>query len=214
MKSRDADELIPLAGGAAEIADAGSAAAWLVLGLIIALPSHGYELYQRYEGRFGEYLPLSRSGLYALLDRLRAAKMVEEIVLEPVGGSRKQHDLRRSYRATRAGAYAYRRWVAERLDDDSQWPQLLGRIASASLLGLDTLVDFIDRYKDESMQTMKVLPTVNPEDQHDNVDELVDSLVADKRRREIRARVDWAIYARQTVRLHAERAIAARESES
>jgi DNA-binding PadR family transcriptional regulator len=96
---------------AGEAVDAGSLAAWLVLGLIIQQPSHGYELYQRFE-RFGAVLPLSRSSVYAVLDRLRERGMVEEIDLEPVGPVSRKRESRRSYRATAVGASAYRRWVA------------------------------------------------------------------------------------------------------
>jgi DNA-binding PadR family transcriptional regulator len=202
------------AAHAEAVEDARSPALWLVLALIIEQPSHGYELSQRYEVRFGEFLALSKSSLYAVLERLRDAEMIEQIVLEPTGQPRKQHGLRRSYRATRAGAQAYRRWVAERMSDDPQRPQLLGRIASAGLLGLDALLEVVDRYESECLQAMKALPTADPEDAQADATELVESLVVDQLRREMRARVDWAIYARRILRAYAQRLAVERAEES
>lgn len=185
--------------------DARSPAAWLVLALIIEQPSHGYEIHRRYEQRFGGFLPTSRPRLYAILEQLRSSRMVESIVLESGDGSRKQHDLRRSCRATKAGAQAYRRWVSERMRDDPEQLELLGRIASAGLLGVDTVSDLIDRYESDCMREMKALPTSEAGAAHDNVTELVESLVVDQRRREMRARIDWVIYARRIVKNFVER---------
>jgi DNA-binding PadR family transcriptional regulator len=193
-----------------EDADAGSSVAWLILGLIIEKPSHGYELYKRYEARYGRFLPLSRSNVYSVLGRLRGAEMVEEVVLDAPGPARKQSDSRRSHRATRAGAVAYRRWVAERVAEDPQLPQILGQIASARLLGLDGLIDVLDRYEHSAMQEMKALPTAGSETAPVDVGVLVDTLIADKRRRDMRARLDWANYARRVIRLYEQRSEAER----
>jgi DNA-binding PadR family transcriptional regulator len=192
------------APGAVE--DAWPLAAWMVLALVVEQPSHGYEIHRRYELRFGGFLPTSMSSLYAILSRLWDAGMIELVVLEPTGRSRKQHDLRRSYRATRKGAQAFRRWVAGRIMDDSERLDLLARIAAVGFLGLDAVSGVIDRYESDCMQGMKVLPTSDPDDAHGGVAELIESLVVDKRRREMRARIDWAIHARRTLRVYAEQA--------
>lgn len=186
------------------VEDGWSLAAWMVLALVLEQPSHGYEIHRRYELRFDEFLPTSKSSLYAILNRLRDAEMIESIVLEPVGGSRKQHDLRRSYRATRRGAQAFRSWVAARMTDDSERLDLLARIASVGFLGLDAVSGVIDRYESDCMRGMKALPTSDPETLG-GIAELIESLVVDKRRREMRARIDWAIHSRRTLRVYAER---------
>ncbi len=196
------------------VEDGRSPAAWLVLALIIEQPSHGYEIYQRYELRFGRFLSTSKPTLYAILGRLRDAGMTEAIVLEPTGRSLKQHELRRSYRATRAGVQAYRRWVAERMRDDPHQSQLLGRIASTGLLGLDAVLEVIDRYERECVRAMKVLPASDPETAHGDIAELVESLVVDQQRREMRARIDWAIHARRVLRVYAQRTTVERTGES
>lgn len=118
--------------------------AWLVLALVIEKPSHGYEIDRRYEARFGAFLPLSTSRVYEALRRLNRMGLIERIALRPEGHSRKQHGLRQSYRAKRAGVQAYRGWAAERMRDDPQRVEILARVASVGLLGVDALVDVVD----------------------------------------------------------------------
>jgi DNA-binding PadR family transcriptional regulator len=185
----------------------------MVLALVLEKPSHGYEIHRRYEWRFGGFLPTSRPSVYAILDRLRSAGMIESIVLEPTGSSRKQHELRRSYRATRKGAQAFRGWVAERMSEDQERLELLARIASVGFLGLDAVLSVLDRYEGDCMRVMKALPTSDPEAPHGGVAELIKSLVADHRRRLVRARIDGAIYARRVLRAHAERSTAEQAEE-
>jgi DNA-binding PadR family transcriptional regulator len=191
-------------GAAGKEADAGSLAAWLVLGLIIQQPSHGYEIYQRFE-RFGAFLPLSRSSLYAVLERLREARIIEEIDLERVGQTSRKRDFRRSYRATAVGASAYRRWVSERFSEDPAWTEVMGQVACASMLGLDDLARVIDRFEGDSIREMKALPTSDTEHAPLDSESIVEMLVLDKRRREMRARIDWAVHARHVIHLHAKR---------
>src|SRR3984893_6359788 len=117
--------------------------AWLVLALLIEQPSHGYEISQRYQRRFGSFVPLSVPRVYGALDRLREAGMIEPVATRAKPAS-KQARMRRSFRPTNRGAEAYRRWLGEQMRDDPRRPQLLGRIVSAGLLGIDALLDVID----------------------------------------------------------------------
>jgi DNA-binding PadR family transcriptional regulator len=206
-KRNQADITELLAGVAA---DAGSLAAWLVVGLIIQQPSHGYELFQRFE-RFDGFLALSRSSLYAVLERLREMQMIEEIDLERVGPAGGKRDSRRSYRATALGASAYRRWVAERIAEDPQWTQVMGQVACASLLGLDELAHVVDRFERDLLREMRGLPTCDPEQAPLDVESLVEALILDKRRREMRARIDWATHARHVIEGYAKRVAGRRE---
>jgi DNA-binding PadR family transcriptional regulator len=182
--------------------DLRSPASWLVLALVIEQASHGYEISQRYQRRFGAYLSMSVPRLYAALDRLRDSGLIEPVVLTPAKATRKQHLMRRTYRATEAGMQAYRDWVAERMKDDSERPQVLARIASAGLSGTDAVLDVIDRYQRECMAELRALdPGSEPlESGRSSLEELTESLVVDQRRRELRARVDWATHARQVLK--------------
>jgi DNA-binding PadR family transcriptional regulator len=192
------------AGTVGEGADAGSLAGWLVLGLVIQQPSHGYEIYQRSE-RFGAILSLSRSSVYAVLDRLREMRMIEEIDLEPVGPGSRKRESRRSCRATALGASSYRRWVAERIAEDPHWTQVMGQVACASLLGLNDLARVVDRFESDSLRDMKALPPSDLEQAPLGAESLVETLILDKRRREMRARIDWAVHARHVIERHAKR---------
>jgi DNA-binding PadR family transcriptional regulator len=198
--------------GAAE--GALSLSAWLVLALVIERPSHGYELYQRYELRFGGLSPRSKPSVYSLLARLEESGMIEPIVIESSGRARRQHDSRRSYRATGTGARAFRCWVAERMRDDSDRLELLARIASICFLGADAVLEVIDRYESDCVQEMKALPAFDPEDEHCEVAKLVEALVVDQRRREVRARIDWAVHARRALQAQAASLAAERTEES
>jgi DNA-binding PadR family transcriptional regulator len=184
--------------------DARSPAAWLVLALLIEQPSHGYEISQRYRQRFGSLQPMSVPRVYAALDRFRDMGMIEPVTLKPADPSGKQHLMRRSYRATRAGARAYRRWVAERMRDDPQRSQLLSRIASTGILGIDALLEVIDRYQRECMEELTALPTLSEPLQTGSasLEELAEALVFDQQRRELRAHSDWAAHARELLEAH------------
>jgi DNA-binding PadR family transcriptional regulator len=184
--------------------DPRSPVAWLVLALVIEQPSHGYELGQRYDLRFGSFASLSVPRVYAALDRLRDAGMIEPIVLKPVEPAGKQHLMRRSYRATRAGVEAYRRWAAERLQDDPYRPQLLGRIASVGVLGIDAVFDVLDEYERVCLEELRALPTDSEqlEQGQATLQELTQSLVVDQQRRELRARHEWAVHSRRLLEVH------------
>lgn len=189
--------------------DPQSPATWLVLALVIQQPSHGYEIEQRYDSRFGSFLPLTTSRVYGALTRLSEAGLIEQIALKPQGRSIRQHRLRRSYRATRAGVQAYRRWVAEQMRDDPQRVQLLSRIASVGLLGFDAVVDVVDRYEQGCMQELMVIPPVSErvEAGECTLEELSECLVVEQRRREVHARRDWAMYARHVLNAHKQRLV-------
>ncbi len=189
--------------------DARSPVPWLVLALLIEQPSHGYEISRRYDERFGSFAALSVPRIYAALDRLRDTGLIEPIVLNAAEPARKQHLMRRSYRATPGGAEAYTRWVSERMHDDPQRPQLLARIASAGSLGLDSVLEVIERYERACVEELRALPTDSEglELGECSLEELTEFLVTDQQRRELAARREWAIHARRAVEAHKRRAV-------
>jgi DNA-binding PadR family transcriptional regulator len=151
--------------------------------------------------------------MYATLNRMEAGGMIEQIVIEPPGRARKQHESRRSYRVTRMGAQAFRRWVAGRMGDNPERLELLVRIVSVRFLGVDAVLEVIDRYEADCVREMKALPASDPEDQDYGVAELIESLVVDQRRREVRARIDWATHARRILKAKASRLATESEKE-
>jgi DNA-binding PadR family transcriptional regulator len=172
-----------------------------VLGLLLEQPSHGYEVSQRYEERFGSFASLSVPRVYAALDRLRDSKLIEAVVLDTAKPARKQHLMRRSYRVTAEGVKAYRSWVAERMHDDPHRPQLLARIASAGTLGLDGVLAVIDRYERTCLEDLQALRPDSEELELGtcSADEVAAFLITDQQRRELNARREWAIHARSVV---------------
>jgi DNA-binding PadR family transcriptional regulator len=187
--------------------DARSSGLWLVLALVIEQPSHGYEISRRYQARFGSLIPTSVPRIYGALDRLREMGMIEPARVRPVKPGGKQHRMRRSYRATEAGVAAYRRWVAERMRDDPQRLELLGRIASAGLLGIDAVLEVIDRFQRQCVEELRALPRspVRVGARHSSLEELTEALVVDQQRRELAAHNDWAVHARKALEAHRER---------
>jgi DNA-binding PadR family transcriptional regulator len=186
------------------LAEGRSPQSWLVLGLVIERPSHGYEIAQRYEDRFGWLLPISGSSIYAALERLRSDGLLEEVVEEePFDDARSRG--RRCLRATRAGAQAYRRWLAGRMRDNPQRFELLGRLASTTVLGVRGALDVLERFEQECVRDMKGLPLLDERVGAGECDagELAHWLAVDRQRRALRADLDWAADARKTVLLYA-----------
>lgn len=180
--------------------------AWLVLGLVIERSSHGYEIAQRYEDRFGWSLPMSGSSVYAALERLRTDGLLEEVAeQEPFDDARSRG--RRCLRATRAGAQAYRRWLAGRMRDSPQSFELLGRLGSIAVLGVRGALDVLERFERECVDDLKALPLLDERVGTGECDagELGRWLAVDRQRRALRADLDWAADARSAVLLYAKR---------
>ena len=98
-----------------------SAINWGLLGLIVERPTYAYDLGQRFERRYGSVLSLSNIGhVYTALGTLAARGLVEEIE-----GTRKGRQPKPRYRATEAGALAYRSWLVELAHEESRKRRLL-----------------------------------------------------------------------------------------
>src|SRR5277367_4210446 len=97
-----------------------SQVACAVLGLVIEKPSHGYEIGQRFERRFGGFLSVGRSSIYAALGTLMGAALIEKMSARSATGVSRGAKAGASYRATAGGARAYRALLAERLRSDPQ----------------------------------------------------------------------------------------------
>lgn len=188
-------------GDAQLLEDLGSPADWLVLGLVIERPSHGYEIAQRYQGRFDWFLSISGSRVYAALDRLHAGGLIEEIPDEEVegrGDARSRN--RRRFRARRLGVEAFRHWVAQRMRDDQQQARLLAQVASTAMLGTDSALEVLNHFENRCGREMSRLPLLDRGLVHDgSFGDVVNSMVVDWMRRRISADLDWAQDARQVV---------------
>ena len=183
-----------------------SPAVWLVLGLVIERPSHGYEISQRYQERFGWFLSISGSSVYTALDRLRTGGLIEEIPDEEAEDRDARSRNRRCCRATRSGAEAYRGWVALRMRDDQQQIRLLAQIASTAMLGTGSALEVLEHFEDRCALEMKGLPLLDGGLVRDgSFGDLVQSMVGDWLRRRMSADLEWAQDARRAVLARARR---------
>jgi DNA-binding PadR family transcriptional regulator len=179
---------------------------WLVLGLVIEQSSHGYEISHRYEARFRDVVPLTVPRVYAALDRLRDDGLIELLELEDATEVPKRHLMRRSYRANARGVEAYRGWLVEQLQQDPLRARLLARVISVSGIGLKPMLEVIDRYEQICLEQLRALPgPADPAVQRaGGLDQIAATLLVDQQRRELSARYDWAVHARQVLEAQAE----------
>jgi DNA-binding PadR family transcriptional regulator len=183
-----------------------SEVACAVLGLVIEKPSYGYEIWQRFDPRFGGFLQAGKSMIYSVLTSLAAAGLIEEMVgIESVGVKRGAKP-GPSYRATRQGARAYRRRVAERLRGDPQRAEMLGRLVLAGINGIEAALELLDRYEEQCLLELQEMapPAPNaPWRARSEVSRLVERLILEEGRRTIDAQLKWVDYARAELRAFA-----------
>jgi DNA-binding PadR family transcriptional regulator len=179
-----------------------SQVACAVLGLVIEKPSHGYEIGQRFERRFGGFLSVGRSSIYAALGSLMEAALIEKMAARSTTGVSRGARAGACYRASAQGARAYRGLLAERLRSDPQRVEMLGRMTLAGVHSVEAALDFIARYERECIREAQELerPSANATSGVDGVSDLVERLLIEERRRMIDAQLAWITYARAELR--------------
>ncbi|PLW72305.1 hypothetical protein C0036_13310, partial [Streptomyces sp. DJ] len=80
----------------------------VLLGLLAAGPSHGYDLKRRHDERFPQARPLAYGQVYSTLQRMVRDGLAEVEGSESDGGPE-----RTTYRRTEEGARTLHRWLAE-----------------------------------------------------------------------------------------------------
>jgi DNA-binding PadR family transcriptional regulator len=183
-----------------------------VLGLVIERPSYGYELFQRLERRYTGVLDPPISQIYAALNALERAALIEPLPAGEPGdeadaGARlpAKRQPKVHYRATASGARAFRAWVAEQMRDDPQHVELLRRIAGAAATGIDrtgTMRELVDAYERACVEEASQLPL--PPARSGTTPavaggELVERLVLAARRGLLDAHFAWIAYARKEI---------------
>jgi DNA-binding PadR family transcriptional regulator len=193
-----------VAGGELDRASSGvlkSQVGCAVLGLVIEKPSHGYEIGQRFEDRFGPFLNAGRSSIYAALASLLDAGLIEKMSSRSSTGVRRGAKAGASYKATASGARAFRELLAERIRNDPQRVEMLGRMMAAGVHSIEAAWDFIDRYEQQCVNEAKQLtPRSTGEESAQDLASLMGRLLIDERRRMIGAQLDWLAYARAELR--------------
>jgi len=179
-----------------------SQVACAVLGLVIEKPSHGYEIGQRFERRFGGFLSVGRSSIYAALGSLMEAALIEKMSSRSTTGVSRGAKAGASYRATARGARAYRGWLAERVRSDPQRVEMLGRMTLAGVHSVEAALDFVGRYEHECVREAQELarPIESAASGCGGISGLVERLLIEERRRIIDAQLAWITYARAELR--------------
>jgi len=189
-----------------------SAVNWAVLGLVIERPSYGYELFQRLERRYGGVLDPPISQIYAALNALERAALIEPLpeedrmalpddALRPA--AKRQPKVH--YRATASGARAFREWVGEQMREDPRHVELLRRIAGTAAAGVDraaTMRELVDAYERACLEEASMLPLPPAREATTPAaaaGELVERLVLAARRGSLDAHFAWIAYARKEI---------------
>lgn len=180
-----------------------------MLGLVIEQSSYGYELSQRYEKRFGSVLPGGHARIYRALDELHEGGLVARIATKDGG----QAGMREPYRVTAAGRRAYGEWLIGQLADDSERPLMEGRILASGLLGGEALLAAVDSFWRKCDAELKVWGHPRGWRLEGSIDDLAGQLIVDQRRRELRARRDWAANAAKALEEYEQRAALGNEKE-
>ena len=163
-----------------------------VLALVIEKPSYGYEVWQRFDVRFGELLDVGASRIYQAVNGLLEAGLIEEL---PRRRSDSRRQPRPSYRATADGLRVHREWLAEELRGDPTRLELNRRLLATGGDDEPTLLAVIDRYEQACLDEMAQLRTGTGDEP------IRDRLLAEERRLVLEAQLKWIAFARR--QLHA-----------
>jgi DNA-binding PadR family transcriptional regulator len=171
-----------------------------VLALVIERPSYGYELSRRFEERFGELYPVSRSRIYQVLDRLLRQGLIERMPTDPA-----QHSVRQPkphYRATPEGARSHREWMAATIRADPRREELVRRLLATGARDIRTMLQVIDVYQRACLDDMARKSTGGDGPAEVASPQLRDLLIAEEARLAHEARLKFIAFARRHI--HAE----------
>lgn len=176
---------------------------WLVLALVMEKPSYGYELGERYDRRFGSFLPAGRPAIYAGLDRLEEVELLAP--MPPARGQRGgARRVRIIYQATRAAERAHGRWLASPVPADRWHVELLARIGTAHLQGLPALSALLGRYAQHAAMHLERLEELIAERSagtRESLAALCATLVLREQQRTVAAQMQWMASARPAIEL-------------
>ena len=172
---------------------------WAVLGLIIARPSYGYELAQRYERTFGALLPLSSQGqIYKGLASLEEKGLIEKV---PVSGDERQP--KTHYRASARGAELYQVRLVARASEEARRSREFGEELATLPPAAALLV--LDAYEEACLAEAEHAHASRPgEARPEALSSLAGRLSAHQMHASAQARLSWIDYARREFRALAE----------
>jgi DNA-binding PadR family transcriptional regulator len=176
-------------GGAAALKRMTSPVNWGLLGLLLARAGYGYQLVRRFEEAYAEVLTLgSESHIYTALNELSRRGLIEELAdsLAARTGTNRQPKIR--YRATAAGAKAYREHMFEQAGADRRQSQLFVRKLAAMEHEPEVALEVLRRYEQTCLAEARR--------QAPSSDQLIDRLLAVESRLAMEGKLPWVEYAR------------------
>lgn len=174
-----------------------------MLALIIERPSYAYEVWKRYEVRFGGYYPVVKGRIYQVVDQLVDSRLVE--VLEHDSGSARQP--RTKYRATAEGAHRYREWLAASIRDDPRRDELLRRLLATGARDARGMLQIVDLYEQAYLDDLSHGQTTAglSASPRSSSTELRDTLIDEERRLTHEAQLRFITFARRLLRAELEK---------
>jgi len=161
---------------------------WAFLGLLLARSGYGYQLVTRFEEAYGDVLTLgSKSHVYTALNELGRYGLIEQLPDDPAArtGTSRQPKIR--YRATAAGAEAYRRYMHEQAGADRRQAQLFVRQLAAMEHEPEAALEILKRYEQTCLaEARRQAPCSG---------RLLDRLLAVESRLAMESKLPWIEYA-------------------
>ncbi len=161
---------------------------WALLGLLLERAGYGYQLVKRFEEAYGDVLMLSsESHVYTALNELNRRGLIEEVTDAPAArmGTHRQPKVR--YRATAAGAQAYRERMFEQAGADRRQSQLFVRQLAAMESEPEVAIEILKRYEQTCLAETRREPPSS--------EKLIDRLLAVEARLAMESRLPWIEYA-------------------
>jgi DNA-binding PadR family transcriptional regulator len=163
---------------------------WALLGLIIARPSHAYELAHRFELVYGEALTISStSHIYWGLGKLRELGLIREVA-STEGAPRS----RRRYEPTEEGLAEYAAWLAGQVAEERRRQRVVVSQLGALGRSPERARALLDEYEKACLEELAQVSS--PDEQLSGTTGLVARLAAEETRLSIAAKLRWAQYAR------------------
>lgn len=157
---------------------------YALLGLLEEADSHGYDLKQSYDRRFGAARPLRFGQVYRTLAQLQRDGLVEIVGVEPGAGPD-----RKRYSITTEGVTDLARWLAEPEDPQPQLQTVLFTKVLLALLSGRPAQMFLDAQRERHLSVMRELTAAR------RTASLQDSLLADYQLFHLEADLRWIDHA-------------------
>jgi DNA-binding PadR family transcriptional regulator len=168
---------------------------WLLLALVLEDEgeSHGYKLAERFQQRFGLFLPFeARHAVYRFLDLLEGDGLIAGQA-KPTGKGRLKR--RVEYEATEAAEPALKQWLISCPPPTRHWRlEVLARIAAARTLAIPALLTLVERYQRYAQADAESVErqTLLLPDARESPASLVGHMMLDELRRTLASGITWA----------------------